>query len=532
MQFMQMLKASLVPRRSIIATVVMVGVVATVLGVMPTHGASNTLAETCANPPSTPTFNYWPVTYDDANTPLCHDFPAIDAAIDGADSHWSKSEADWNDGLTLNVGDAAAASMYLHNGAANNLDPAQTTAKNVHIITKTDTTVGATHKITVTYTADNAASYTKSFTINTPADAQLQVVSNSGNMYDYKGRLILDQQNLNIGNSDFALGDLDACFEYSIFLTFKFKVVRATVDHEREKIEIKKVVKNNSNSTSYSDSVDAKTGERVNFKVTVTNPGTSTLNNVVMTDVIPDGLKFDDSVTGDGTPSFNNNTFTVNFGTILGGKSKTVEFAAKVTTDSKNTICNIAKAKADNVREVQDDACVKVIVRDNNPGSPNIVLSKRAWNDTKNVDATTVNADRGDYITYSLVTMNNGSATKSDYVIKDDLSAVLAFADIVSTNGGTVSGNVISYPATNISAGETVVKTFKVRVKQTLNQNQSFQLRNTYGNTIVINVPGKVVYQAPKTGAAGTSAATFAGLVTAGFVVMRKRGSILKFIFA
>ncbi len=961
MQFKQMLKATLVPRRNILASLVMVGLVASLMAFTPKSGAIG-LAQDCPNPPSTPTFNYWPVTYDDQNTPFCHDFTAIDAALDVSNPHWSQSEADWNDGLTLQVGQQAAAGLYIHNGAANNLDPAQTTAKTVHIITETDTAPGSTHLIKVTYTADNAATYSKSFTIHTPENSKLEVIPNSGYMYDYQGRVILDQQNLNLGNSDYTLGDLDACFEYSLFLTYKFKVVPSTptptnttlsiekkvknltvdpntgrgavyndtttakkgehvgyriavtntgssvaknvtvtdngvngitvtngstsvgtaddallstgwtgslpgtvnlgdlqpgesrivkysgtftadncptlvntasavatnapsvsdtasvtgtncnpgqgqlaitklvknnttgtsytktvpaktnetvnfkltvtntgsasvnnvkitdpipsglqfadsvatdgtssfanntltvtfgtlaagqsktvefaakvtavaadadiqicnvgtamgdnvasvndsacvtiariiiVPHN-PKLTIKKEVKNNTSATWYvDDSVSAHTGDVVNFRITVSNPGDATLENTIMTDVIPAGLTFDDHVTGDGTPSVNGSTFSVNFGSIAAGQSKTVEFAAKVTANPAQAnvarICNIAKATGTGVNEVQDNACVDVTpiviptnpkiaikkyVKNNNtntaysdttvdartgewvnfkvtvtnpgdatlenarmtdvipdglkfdttanstsgdgtvsfsgttftvtfgsiaagqsktvmfaaqvlatgeknicnvakatgtnvsevsddacvhvyttpkPGTSHIVLSKRAFNDTKNVDATSKDAARGDYITYSLVVTNDGSADEVNFIIKDDLSEVLPLADMVSTNGGVVSGNVISYPAITIKPGETVIKTFKVRIKQTLSTTLSYQLKNTYGNTIIIRVPGSTVYEAPKTGTAGTSAGIFAGLLTAGFVAMRKRDSILKFIFA
>ncbi len=674
MQFMQMLKASLVPRRSIIATVVMVGVVASVMGLMPTHGASNTLAENCANPPVTPTFNYWPVTYSDVNTPFCHDFPAIDATKDGSTHTWSQSEAQWNSGLTLNVGDNGIAGMYIHNGAANNLDPAQTTAKNVHIITHTDTTPGTDHQISVTYKADNAASYTKSFTVHTPANAQLVVTPNSGFMYDYQGHLVLDSQNLNLGNSDYALGDLDACFEYSLFLTFKFKVIgntpsnttltltkgvknitngtgyssnvtavhgdkvgyqvvvknngntvaknvtvtdngtsgisidsgstavrisdnvetsnlqwsgsipgtvtlgdlqpgefrnifytgTVTADNcptltntatatsstastvtatasvtvqnncnsSQPHIDITKSVKNTSTGTSYNnDSVDARTGERVMFKVVVSNNGSTTLNNVIVTDTIPSGLTYDDSFTGSGSKTFSGRTLTVDLGSISNGSSKTFEFAATVDATGNTTVCNTARATASGVNQVQDNACVNVFTTPKG-GNPHLTYSKRAFNDTQNVDATSRDANRGDYITYSLVVTNNGDADQTNFVIKDDLSEVLPLVDMVSTNGGQVSGNFITYPSITIKKGETVVKTFKVRVKQTLDKTLSYQLRNTYGNTVVINVHGTRVYQAPKTGAAGTSAAVFAGLVTAGFVLVRKRKGILSFIFA
>ncbi len=671
MQFSKMFKASSKSGRSVIASLIMVAVAATVLSFVPTHGAANTLAETCANPPSTPTLNYWPVTYNDVNTPLCHDFPAIDAALDTTNPQFSQSESEWSNGLQMTDGQQGVALMYLHNGAANNLDPEQTTARDVKITTHTQTEVGPTHRIDVTFKGSNTNTVNKSFTIHTPANAKLEVIPNSGFMYNYEGRVILDQQNLDLGNSTFTLGNLDACFEYSLFFTFKFKVVTSptssvnptlsvskqvknitdntdysnqvnvdkgdkvgyqikvknngptvargvtltdngvsginvdpgstvisssnslhqgiipgtlelgdmqpgqeitisytgsvvkndcgiltntataqasnapavsstasvklicsTPNPSNPKLTIKKLVKNASTNSSYNDfSVDARTGERVRFQISVTNSGNTDLNNVVMTDRIPSGLQFDDSVNGDGVPSYNNSTFTVNFGSLNKNQTKTVEFSAKVVSASSDTICNVAKAKADNVNEVQDDACVKIYTV-STPGTPNIVISKRAFNDTKNIDATTVNATRGDYITYTLITANNGTATQSNYVIRDDLSQVLPLADVVSTNGGTISGNVISYPSMDIRPGETIVKTFKVRIKQTLDKNLSYQLKNTYGNTIVINIPGEKIYEAPKTGAAGTAAASFAGLITAGAVAFRNRRSLYKAIFA
>jgi uncharacterized repeat protein (TIGR01451 family) len=680
MQLLQMLKASLKPGRGAIATLVMVGVVASVLSFVPTHGASNTLAESCPNPPSTPTLNYWPVTYDDKNTPLCHDFPAIDAALDTSNPQFSQSASDWSNGLTMQNGQQGVALMYIHNGASNNLDPAITTARNVRITTQTDTSVGSSHQIRVTMAGDNTNTVNSSFTIHTPANSQLEVIPNSGFMYDYQGRVILDQQNLNLGNSTFNLGDLDACFEYSIFLSFKFKVktqsqentnltikkgVRkadgntgrggasygssVTVDrgeqveyrvqvtntgnttarnvtvtdngvsgininsnsitvgvaddtilhsnqwsgnfpgtinlgdipagdsriikytanvttdrcdeftntaraqgsglaqvsasalvkttncgggHVDRDLEIKKQVRNLSGSSSFTETVDARTGEKVRFKIVVTNNGNATVNNVRMADPVPSGLWFDDNVDvhgGRGVASFSGRTLTVDIGTLREDESRTIEFTAEVREDDRTTICNEAEATGTGVSRVEDDACVKVTVT-SKPGNPNIVLSKRAWNDTKNVDATSVSASRGDYITYSLVTTNNGSGDAVRYIISDDLSQVLPLAEMIDANGGTVSGNTITYPAITIKPGETIVKTFKVRVKTSLSKNLSYQLRNTYGNTIIINIPGDKVFVPPTTGSAGASAATFAGLLTAGVVLVRNRGSILKLI--
>ncbi len=672
-----MQKNTLLPRIGLLASAFMVAALAFIMLVIPTQGSIKTLAENCENPPVTPTFNYWPVTYDDVNTPFCHDFPAIDAAkhTTSGSPVFSQNEADWQNGVELAVGDNGVALGYIHNGAANNLPTTQTTARNVRIKTETDTTVGNSHNIRVTYTADNAPSYTQVFTVHTPSNAKLEVVPNSGNFYAFDGGLIGDMQNVNLGNSTFELGDLDACFEYSLFFSFKFKVVSEapqtptlsvnktvrkfdtgdyapsvtvnggdrlqykvvvtnngpavantvtltdnsvagiSVDPGSTTVEnpatnsslpvwqgaipgtinlgnlnpgesrvikytahastacntyvntataqasnaaavsatatvivancstgtpnlaIKKLVKNDTLNTDYNDdSVQARTGDRVTFKVTVSNPGSAAVTNVHLSDVIPSGLSIEpNSIMFDGQrapalpPLAPLND--VSLGTINAGQSRVITFTTQVLAVGPTTICNVATATGTNVNKVSDQACVQIVVIPK-PGTPNIVISKRAFNNTKNVDATTVNASREDFITYSLITTNTGTADSVNYVVSDDLSQVLPLADMVEANGGTVNGQTISYPAITIHPGETVVKTFKVRVKASLAANLSYQMKNTYGNTIVINIPGKQVFEAPKTGAAGTSAAVFAGLITAGVAVLRKGRSIVKFISA
>ncbi len=809
MQNMHSIKSGLFSRRGIIASIAMVGVLALALFLVPQKTNLNTAAEDCGTAPQTPTFNYWPVTYDRTNTPLCHDFVAIDAAVNAQYPQFSTSASDWSDGLQMTSGQEGVAMMYLHNGAANSLDPELTTAKNVKIQTVTSSTVGSSHQISVTYTADNAPSYTRSYTVHTPANSTLEVIPNSGNMYDYEGRLILDQQNLNLGNSTFTLGDLDACFEFSLFLTFKFKVVTPIVNdnttlaltkevrnvtqngvfqksvtaNQNEKVQyrvkvrntgtsvalgvtmtdngvngititsgsttvdatnlqqgnvpgtinlgdmqpgaertityegtvtvasgtlvntaraqgsntneasdtatvivntvvndnttitivkevrnvtnngsyqnsasaknndqvqyriivrntgntvargvtmsdngvngitvtsgsttvgiaddallannlwqgavpgtvnigdipvnqqrvitysgrvtttqcgdltntaraqasnapmvsdtaivsvtgcgggstdreisIEKLVRNENHNTSYSNSQSIRTGEWATWKVTVRNTGDTSIQNVRLDDVLPSGLNIDnDSIRLDGTRI--NSIRDINLGTLRAGESKVLIFSSQVTATGTRTICNEASVRGDSVGTKRDDACVTITVTDK-PGDANIVKAKRAHNDTKNADATTVNAAREDYITYTLVTTNTGNGNAVNFVISDDLSKVLAFADLVDAGGATLSGNTLTYSGVTIRPGETITKTFKVRVKHSLQENLSYQLINTYGNTVVINIPGKVIHQAPKTGAAGTSAAVFAGLLTAGFVTLRKSRSILNFIKA
>jgi LPXTG-motif cell wall-anchored protein len=128
---------------------------------------------------------------------------------------------------------------------------------------------------------------------------------------------------------------------------------------------------------------------------------------------------------------------------------------------------------------------------------------------------------------------NTGTGTENNFDITDNLSGILAFAEIVDTNGGKLRGDTITWEDVDIRRGQTVTKTFRVRIKTNLNSSQSFVLDNTYGNSVTVTVPGfsSIPFIAPKTGSSGTSAAVFAGLLTSGFVAFRKRRQLLNLIF-
>ncbi len=158
-------------------------------------------------------------------------------------------------------------------------------------------------------------------------------------------------------------------------------------------------------------------------------------------------------------------------------------------------------------------------------GNVALTFSKRAINETKNSDATLVDASKEDYITYTLVVSNSGNSAATNFVISDDLSGVLPYADMVDNGGGTLNGNVISYPAISVPANGSVSKSFRVRVKFFLADNLSYTMTNTYGNTVVIhiNTPQIITdFVAPKTGA-DTGAFMFAGVLTAAFALYRKK---------
>ncbi len=305
--------------------------------------------------------------------------------------------------------------------------------------------------------------------------------------------------------------------------------------NEYRQLSIEKLVRNTSGNynSSYQNSVSANINDTVEFQIVVKNTGNQTVNNVRLSDILPNGLSY---VSGQLNSEINLGSMSVN-------ESRTVTFQARIVSNSGSSIQNIARVNGDSVSQIQDDAWVFI----NNTGctyncvqggSVNLVYSKRAVNETKTtsfgnpVDATTVNASREDYITYTLTVTNNGNSPANSFVITDDLSQVLPYADMVDNGGGNLNGNVISFPGITVPAGGAVSKSFKVRVKYGLESNLTYTMSNTYGNTVTIRINNpqvKGIFVAPQTGA-DTSGFVFAGMLTAAFAVFRKKDLLIKLV--
>lgn len=173
---------------------------------------------------------------------------------------------------------------------------------------------------------------------------------------------------------------------------------------------------------------------------------------------------------------------------------------------------------------------------------PNIIQKKSALNLTQltggqPTDATAETAQPGDSIRYTLTTSNIGGSTEPNYVVQDNLSDILEYADVIDNGGGTLTSDtsgqqIISWPAADITAGSSLIKQFVIRVKnpvpataQGVSDPTSFDLKmdNVYGNGITIPVAAPIIkataeqtsQNLPQTGA-GTDALVvlcFAALV-------------------
>lgn len=304
--------------------------------------------------------------------------------------------------------------------------------------------------------------------------------------------------------------------------------------NEYRQLAITKLVRS-TNSGAFQDSVNVNNNDTVEFEIVVRNSGNQVINNVVLNDTWNGNMTLvSGSVRVDGN-NFGDNINSLNLGSILSGQQKRVVFQARVNSGSNQSIQNTAKASGEATAQVQDDAWVFVQGQVQG-GSVSLAYSKKAVNETKNTEATSVIASREDYITYTLTVTNSGNTLANNFVITDDLSQVLPYADMVDNGGGSLSGNILSYPGISIPAGGSVSKSFKVRVKFSLAANLSYTMTNTYGNTLSVRINTPQVlgaFVAPKTGGPSVAlASAFGAIMVAGMAVVRNRKKVLELIWS
>jgi len=123
---------------------------------------------------------------------------------------------------------------------------------------------------------------------------------------------------------------------------------------------------------------------------------------------------------------------------------------------------------------------------------PDIVNSKMAINTSQGyVDASTVIAQPGDRISYTLTVKNDG--LDSDTItLKDNLADVLEYSSLVDNGGGTLdnSTNTLSWPEITLKPGSAQTRTFTVKILDVIPATAQGQSDNTSYDCLVSNTFG------------------------------------------
>lgn len=272
-------------------------------------------------------------------------------------------------------------------------------------------------------------------------------------------------------------------------------------------------------------------GTTLGFRIYYNNVGAGAAHSVDVTDALPANTSFvqmgggGDSVVFHSTPAppfvgqpaseygeWINNTMPA------GAKNWYNDFYVKINNGVPNNtqICNVAIVRSIEFAPITTNrVCITVEQMAPKPPKPPpppppptpkpcvtncLSFSKTASNVTQNIaNANGTTAQAGDVIKYTLKVKNKEKATIKNFVVQENLSDVLVYADLQNPNGGSLSkNNVLSWHAVNIKPGRTIEKQFTVQIKNPIPQNAPNQadpqqydmiMTNVYGNAVNIKLP-------------------------------------------
>ena len=310
-------------------------------------------------------------------------------------------------------------------------------------------------------------------------------------------------------------GKIPGCIEYSGYLTF---IVTAQFASKPD-LGIQKEVKLLGTDT-WSETVNAKAGDTVRYRIHVKNIGNTQIDNVRVRDILPTGLTYvkgsttlantnypkgvtisDKIITDDG----------INIGSYSPNGDAWIYFNATVDKAvgdkcSKSTLRNVAQTTAGSSTGTKEDTADVTV--DGKTCNEGFTIDKKV----KNAAGEYVeNADlkAGDTAHYRIEFKNTGGSTLKNVVIKDTLPANMTYVKgSTKVDSKTVADGIISADGINIgdvAAGKSVFIYFDATIAKTLGDKcETTTLTNTVKgsynkddktsktDTAVVKVEGKV----------------------------------------
>jgi uncharacterized repeat protein (TIGR01451 family) len=199
-------------------------------------------------------------------------------------------------------------------------------------------------------------------------------------------------------------------------------------------------------------------GDEFDFSITVTNVGTGTAEDVVLTDVIQPGLVIV-SVPENCTIDPESETVTCDLGDIEAGDLVTVMIRVKVAEDFCGPIENTAEVTSPSDSNSENDSDTITFEAE---CQPDVAVSKSAEIDGEEVGE----VPSGSTFTYVITVTNDGTGTVEGVTLTDDLDDNLTLVSAHTSQGQCQlgSGNELSCDFGDIPQGESVTVTLVVQV--------------------------------------------------------------------
>lgn len=153
----------------------------------------------------------------------CSMYHALD--VGKINQGYSLNEEDWKNGMQVSPNEEFYALIYITNVAPNNLPDAKYIAQNVKVQVEIDKNIGTDHWIKVNFSGDNTNIVAEQVPIFTESDSFLEIVPNSGILYDYLGQMI-SKKSFTLGETPVYLGNIPPGFQTDLQIRFKVRVKR------------------------------------------------------------------------------------------------------------------------------------------------------------------------------------------------------------------------------------------------------------------------------------------------------------------
>ena len=395
------------------------------------------------------------------------------------------SNAKWTNNMKVQNGKEYYVRMYVHNNAASNLN---LVAENVVAKLNVPTTTAKNVTVQGQISASNAKPNTvwDDATFSSDNDFNLAYIAGSA-LFENNGMGTTKLPDSIVNNTGAKLGydkldgKIPGCFQYAGYVTVK---VKAQVNQQQEKtdIDLAKTVRNKTNGEkTWVETVNAKSGDTVQFQIHAKNTGSAGIQNLVIRDILPKGLNY---VAGS-TKLYNTSNpkglkvsdniiqnSGINIGSYQPNGDAFVRFDATVSAEQDLTVCgentltNIAQASDQKIVK-NDTASVKVTKKCETPKNP-----------AYKCEALSLNIIRKDekQITYAADTkysIKDTEFTGTKYVVKNSKGQIVVEKVI---NGGTKFE--ITVP-NNVNEKYTVISTVITKNGENSNANceKSFETK-------------------------------------------------------
>ena len=305
--------------------------------------------------------------------------------------------------------------------------------------------------------------------------------------------------------------------------------------------------------TKTSSKRNLKVNEEFEYTLTVKNKGDINLRNTVVRDLAPDEIEFTqvkEPGANSFTPTKNPRDYVSTTFSLNKGASTTIILKAKVLKANqeaiKNTACVLSTGNNETAGSCDDET---IVVTENCPTNPNLAkddpgcvvcpiegkeslniddpgckpcdetqsdsngkdlscldLHKKARNITQQIaDANGTKAAAGDTIEYTLSVKNRSKEARKDFVIEENMSDILEYADIIDASGAEFTTNpvkMLTWAPISIQPNETVTRTVLIKIKSEIPATPAstsdplsydMKLVNVYGDTVQIELPKKPI---------------------------------------